>query len=121
MLIPIKGPIEGATYHITAKPRSVLIMLPKGESMITMPFYGVRHDGFSQLWIKKDEQAGTTIRVVLSEAGDPHVEIKDEFVRVTVRRPAPARAAAVESAPSSTAAAPATPDDAAPRPTARGD
>jgi hypothetical protein len=86
MLIPIKGSIEGATYHVTVKPKSVLITLPKGESMITMPFYSVRHDGFRQLWIKKDDQTGTSLRVVLGDASDPQVEIKEDFVRVTVRR-----------------------------------
>jgi hypothetical protein len=86
MIIPIKGSTEGATYHVTVKPKSVLISLPKAESMITMPFYSVKHDGFRQLWIKKDEESGTSIRVVLGDASDPQVEIKDEFVRVTVRR-----------------------------------
>jgi hypothetical protein len=108
MLIPIKGSIDGATYHVTGKPRSVLITLPKGESMITMPFYAVRHDGFRQLWIKKDDQTGTSIRVVLAEASDPQVEIKDEFVRVTVRRRAPAPTP--EPAASSTAPASASVD-----------
>jgi hypothetical protein len=118
MLIPIKGSIEGSTYHVTAKPRSVLITLPKGESMITMPFYNVRHDGFRQLWIKKDDETGTVIRVVLGDGIDPQVEIKDEFVRVTVRRLADAGAAA--PAPTPAAAAPGspapTPAEAAPRP-----
>jgi hypothetical protein len=94
MLIPIKGSIEGATYHVTAKPKAVLISLPKGESMITMPFYSVRHDGFRQLWIKKDDEAGTSLRVVLGDASDPQVEIKDDFVRVTIRRAAEAPAEA---------------------------
>jgi hypothetical protein len=99
ILIPIKGSTEGSTYHVTTKPRSVLISLPKGESMITMPFYNIRHDGFRQLWIKKDEATGvTTIRVVLGEAGDPQVEIKDEFVRITVRRPVDGAAGAAGAA-----------------------
>ncbi len=105
ILIPIKGSTDGSTYHVTAKPKSVLISLPKGESMITMPFYSIRHDGFRQLWIKKDDQTGaTTIRVVLGEATDPQVEIKDEFVRVTVRRPdeTPATTATPVAAPPST-------------------
>jgi hypothetical protein len=97
MLIPIKGSIEGATYHVTAKPRSVLIALPKGESMITMPFYSVKHDGFRQLWIKKEDEAGTNLRIVLGEASDPQVEIKDDFVRVTIRRPVPAAPAATDA------------------------
>jgi hypothetical protein len=113
ILIPIKGSIDGSTYHVTAKPKSVLISLPKGESMITMPFYNIRHDGFRQLWIKKDDQTGaTTIRVVLGEATDPQVEIKDEFVRVTVRRPDEAPAAA----PTPAAAAPASTPEPAPTP-----
>ncbi|HEY2730360.1 MAG TPA: hypothetical protein VGK52_10490 [Polyangia bacterium] len=120
MLIPIKGSIDGATYHVTGKPRSVLITLPKGESMITMPFYAVRHDGFRQLWIKKDDDTGTSIRVVLAEASEPQVEIKDDFVRVTVRRPTPTPTPTPEHAPSSTAAAPA-PIDAGAGPAPRGD
>jgi hypothetical protein len=110
MLIPIKGSIEGATYHVTVKPRSVLVTLPKAESMITMPFYSVRHDGFRQLWIKKDESSGaTTMRIVLGEATDPQAEIKDDFVRVTVKRlqgsPAPS-AASPSPAPPKPAEAP---------------
>ena len=110
MLIPIKGSIEGATYHVTVKPRSVLVTLPKAESMITMPFYSVRHDGFRQLWIKKDESSGaTTMRIVLGEATDPQAEIKDDFVRVTVKRlqgaPAPS-AASPPPAPPKPAEAP---------------
>jgi hypothetical protein len=101
IIIPIKGSIEGATYHVTAKPKSVLVTLPKGESMITMPFYNLRRDGYRQLWIKKDEATGTTtMRIVLGEASDPQVEIKDDFVRVVVRRlvEAPAAAPAPEGA-----------------------
>jgi hypothetical protein len=97
MLIPIKGSIDGATYHLTGKPRSVLVTLPKGESMITMPFYNVRHDGFRQVWIKKDDETGTSIRVVLGEVVEPQVEIKDDFVRVTIRRPVVAPAAAPDA------------------------
>jgi hypothetical protein len=106
ILIPIKGSTEGSTYHVTTKPRSVLISLPKGESMITMPFYNIRHDGFRQLWIKKDDATGvSTLRVVLGEASDPQVEIKDEFVRITVRRPVDAStgAAAPAHGPAGTA------------------
>jgi hypothetical protein len=126
MLIPIKGSLEGAIYHVTVKPRNVLITLPKAESMITMPFYSVRHDGFRQLWIKKDEGTGaTTIRVVLGDGSDPQVEIKDEFVRVTVRRPAPEPVAAPATLPGAAAAptpAPAPADASAkPAPAPRGD
>jgi hypothetical protein len=119
ILIPIKGSTDGSTYHVTAKPKSVLISLPKGESMITMPFYNIRHDGFRQLWIKKDDQTGaTTIRVVLGEATDPQVEIKDEFVRVTVRRPDESAATATPAAASPSAPEPAAATPAAHEPTA---
>jgi hypothetical protein len=87
ILIPIRGSIEGATYHVTNKPRAVLVTLPQGESMITMQYYRIKHDGFRQLWIKQEEGKGTSLRVVLEHSVDPTVEIKDDFVRVTIRRP----------------------------------
>jgi hypothetical protein len=87
MLIPIRGSIEGATYHVTNKPRAVLVSLPQGESMITMRYYRIKHDGFHQLWIKQEDGGGTSLRVVLQHSVDPTVEIKDDFVRVTIRRP----------------------------------
>jgi hypothetical protein len=88
MIIPIKGSIDGATYHVTSKPRSVLVTLPKGESMITMPFYNLKRDGYRQLWIKKDEESGATVlRIVLGDVSEPQADIKDDYVRVTVRRP----------------------------------
>ncbi len=109
MLIPIRGSIEGAVFHVTSKPRSVLVTLPKAESMITMEFYGPKRDGFRQLWIKKDD-SGTTLRIVLGEATDPQVEIKDEFVRVTVRRPAESPADASPPKAAVAAPEPAAPD-----------
>jgi hypothetical protein len=116
ILIPNKGSIDGSTYHVTAKPKSVLVTLPKGESMITMPFYNLRRDGYRQLWIKKDDATGTTtIRIVLGEASDPQVEIKEDFVRVVVRRPADA-APSAPAAPESAAPAAAEPPVAAPNP-----
>jgi hypothetical protein len=87
ILIPIKGSIEGATYHIGTKPKSVIINLPKAESMITMRFYGIKHDGFRTLWIKKDDNEGTTLRLMLGDAYGPQVEIRDEYIRITVRKP----------------------------------
>jgi hypothetical protein len=106
ILIPIKGSIDGATYHVTAKPRSVIVSLPQGESMITMRYYRIKHDGFRQLWIKQEDGEGTTLRVVLDSAYDPLVEIKEDFVRVTVRHPEEAAPAAAEQ--------PASPDVAEP-------
>jgi hypothetical protein len=107
ILIPIKGSIDGSTYHVTAKPRSVIVNLPKGESMITMRYYRIKHDGFRQLWIKQEDGEGTTLRVVLENAVDPLVEIKDDFVRVTIRHPeeAAAPAATTEQQPPSPDAA----------------
>jgi hypothetical protein len=103
MLIPIRGSIEGASYHVANKPKSVIVNLPSGESMITMRFYKIRREGFRQLWIKQEDGvAGATLRVVLDEGSDPQVEIKDDFVRVTVRRPPqapPPAAAASDSTP----------------------
>jgi hypothetical protein len=107
IIIPIKGSTEGAIYHVTTKPRNVLVTLPKAESMITMPFYNLKRGGFRQLWIKKDDAtAVTTLRLALGDATDPQVEIKDDFVRVTVRRPAEAPADAPAAAPAEPAAAP---------------
>jgi hypothetical protein len=102
LLVPIKGSIEGAVFHVSAKPRFVLVTLPKAESMITMPFYSIKHDGFSKLWLGKDkDSAATTVKLTLGDASDPQVEIKDDFIRVTVRRPvaAPQTAPAAEPAP----------------------
>ena len=42
----------------------------------------------SNLWIKQDEGEGTTLKLMLNEATSPTVEIKDDFVRITVRKPA---------------------------------
>jgi hypothetical protein len=115
IIIPIKGSIEGATYHVTAKPKSVLVTLPKGESMITMPFYNLRREGYRQLWIKKDEATGTTtMRIVLGEASDPQVEIKDDFVRVVVRRLVEAPSS--NAAPAPEGAAPAAAPEPSPSP-----
>jgi hypothetical protein len=88
ILIPIKGSIEGATYHINTKPKSVVVNLPKAESLITMRFYKIKRDGFRNLWILKQEEGdGTTVKLMLGEATAPQVEIKDEFVRINVRKP----------------------------------
>ncbi len=88
ILIPIKGSIEGATYHVNTKPKSVIINLPKADPLITMRFYKIRREGLSNLWIKQDEREGTTLKLMLNEATSPTVEIKDDFVRITVHKPA---------------------------------
>ena len=87
ILIPIKGSIEGATYHINTKPKSVIVNLPKAESLITMRFYKIKREGFGNLWIKQEEGEGTTLKLMLNEATTPQVEIKDEYIRINVRKP----------------------------------
>jgi hypothetical protein len=87
ILIPIRGSIEGATYHVITKPRAVQVTLPKATPMVTMPYYKLKREGFRQLWVKQDDAEGTTLKVVLGDDGlDPQVEIKDDFVRVIVRQ-----------------------------------
>jgi hypothetical protein len=92
ILIPIKGSIEGATYHVNTKPKAVYVALPHAESLITMRFYGIKHDGFRTLWIKQGEGEGATLRLMLGDVYSPTVEIKDEYVRVIVRKPPPSSA-----------------------------
>jgi hypothetical protein len=89
ILIPIKGSIEGATYHVNTKPKSVVVNLPKADALITMRFYKIKREGFRNLWILKQEEGeGTTVKLMLGEATAPQVEIKDDFVRINVRKPA---------------------------------
>lgn len=92
ILIPIKGSIKGADFKIIDKRRTVVVTLPKAVSMITMRVYNLKHPSFRRLWIDQDEanaqpENGTKLRVTLSQTLDPQVEITDDFVRVTVRRP----------------------------------
>ena len=87
VLIPIKGSIEGATYHINTKPKSVIVNLPKADSLITMHFYKIKREGFGNLWINH-EGDGTTVKLMLGDAIAPQVEIHDEYVRINVRKPA---------------------------------
>jgi hypothetical protein len=86
ILIPIRGSIEGATYHVISKPHAVQVNLPKATPMVTMPYYKLKREGFRQLWVKQDDAEGTTLKVVLAEGLDPQVEIKDDFVRVVIRQ-----------------------------------
>jgi hypothetical protein len=89
ILIPIKGSIEGATYHVSTKPKSVVVNLPKADALITMRFYKIKREGFRNLWILKQEEGeGTTVKLMLGEATAPQVEIKDDYVRINVRKPA---------------------------------
>jgi puromycin-sensitive aminopeptidase len=92
LLIPLKGSSAGASFHVTNKPHAVVVKLPQAASMITMRLYRVEREGFRLIRInqaEKDAQAedGTELKVSLSDLGPPQVEIKDDFVRITVRRP----------------------------------
>jgi hypothetical protein len=89
VLIPIKGSTDGAAYHLTKKPRSVVVNLPKAESLITMRVYPIKHDGLRSLWIKQDPSEGATLRLTMVPGTSPQVEIKDEYVRITMRKPSP--------------------------------
>ena len=92
LLVPLKGSIEGSTFHVTNRPHAVIVKLPQAASMITMRLYRLERDGFRKLWIDQAEknakaEDGTTLKVTLSDQGAPQVEVKADFVRITVRRP----------------------------------
>lgn len=90
LLIPIRGSIEGATYHFIEKQKGVILTLPSAESMITMPFYRLKHDSFRTLWIQQGAGEPTSIRLMLGATViKPEVEIRDGFARVTVTKTAP--------------------------------
>ena len=92
LLIPIKGSSEGATFKVTNNPHAVTVKLPQAASMITMRLYKVDREGFRLVRINQAEkdakpEDGTELKISLTDLGPPQVEIKDDFVRVTVRRP----------------------------------
>ncbi|HEY7376395.1 MAG TPA: hypothetical protein VIF57_29820 [Polyangia bacterium] len=93
IMVPIRGSIRGANFKVFNKPRTVLVTLPKAVSMVTMPVYNMKHPLFRKVWIDQNEAKaqpndGTKLRFVLSpQTYDPQVEITDDFVRVTIRRP----------------------------------
>ena len=69
--------------------------------MVTMRVYNLKHPSFKKLWIDQDEANaqpadGSKLRLILSQTLDPQVEITDDFVRVTIRRPDAAEAPAPE-------------------------
>ncbi len=69
-----------------------MVTLPRAVSMVTMRVYTLKHPSFKKLWIDQDEANaqpadGTKLRLILSQTLDPQVEITDDFVRVTIRRP----------------------------------
>jgi len=92
LLIPLKGSSEGAAFHVTNKPRAVVVKLPHAASMITMKLYKIDREGFRLVRINQDEkdakpEDGTEIKVSLTDLGPPQVEVKDDYLKVTVRRP----------------------------------
>jgi hypothetical protein len=92
ILIPLKGSIAGAGFRVTNRPHGVIVTLPNAASLITMRLYRVSREGFGLLWINQaekdaDPKDGTTLKIGVSDLGDPLVEIKDDYVRVTVHRP----------------------------------
>jgi hypothetical protein len=92
VLVPIRGSIKGADYKILRKSRTVIVTLPRAVSMITLKVYNLKHPSFKKLWIDQDEanaqpKDGTKLRLILSQTLDPQVEITEDFVRVTIRRP----------------------------------
>ena len=95
VLVPIKGSIKGSDFKILKKSRTVVVTLPRAVSMVTMRVYNLKHPSFKKLWIDQDEANaqpanGTKLRLILSQTFDPQVEITEDFVRVTIRRPEPA-------------------------------
>ena len=101
IMIPIKGSIKGADFKIIDKRRKVIVTLPKAVSMVTLRVYNLKHPSFKKVWIDQDEANaqpadGTKLRFILSQSFDPQVEITDDFVRVTIRRPEPSDEAAPE-------------------------
>jgi hypothetical protein len=101
IMIPIKGSIKGAEFKILDKRRKVIVTLPKAVSMVTLRVYNLKHPSFKKVWIDQDEANaqpadGTKRRFILSQSFDPQVDITDDFVRVTIRRPEPNDDAAPE-------------------------
>jgi hypothetical protein len=92
IMVPIRGSIKGAEFKIMDKRRKVVVTLPKAVSMVTMRVYSLKHPLFKKVWIDQDEANakpadGSKLRFILSQTMDPQVEITEDFVRVTIRRP----------------------------------
>ena len=92
LLIPLKGSSEGSSFTVINNPHAVVVKLPQAASMITMRLYKIEREGFRLVRInqaEKDAQPedGTELKISLSDLGPPEVEVKDDFVRITVRRP----------------------------------
>jgi hypothetical protein len=104
MIVPLKGSSEDASYKLVRKSKAVIITLPHAASMITMKLYNLKKDGFKQLWVYQQEvnakaSDGSALKVVFTEPVDPVVDIKDDYVRVTIRHPEAAAAPAASDTP----------------------
>src|SRR5205814_8338909 len=92
LVIPLKGSSEGSSFTVTSNPRAVVVKLPQAASMITMRLYKIEREGFRLVRINQAEkdakpEDGSELKISLSDLGPPQVEVKDDFVRITVRRP----------------------------------
>jgi hypothetical protein len=98
ILIPLKGSTDDGSHRYLTKKHTLVITLPKAASLNTLHFNKLNKEGFATLWIDQAEtnakaSDGTRLRLVFAEHAVPEVELRDEFVRVTIARPKPARAA----------------------------
>jgi hypothetical protein len=106
LLIPIKGSADGGDYKLVRKSRTVTITLPNAASLNTLRYYRLKRQGFLALWVDQAEKNarpsdGTKLRVILAGGIDPEVELRDDFVRVSLARAAGAAEPSSEPAPSS--------------------
>ncbi len=100
-MVPIKGSIKGADFKIMRQAaeghRDAAEGGLDGHDARLQPEAPV----VQEVWIDQDEANaqpadGTKLRFILSQTFDPQVEITDDFVRVTIRRPEPSDDAAPE-------------------------
>jgi hypothetical protein len=103
ILIPLKGSSDDATHKYLKKTHTLVVTLPKAASLNTQRFYKLNKEGFAVLWTDQAEtnakaSDGTKLRLVFAEHAVPIVEIRDEFVRVTIARPRPAKPAPAHKA-----------------------
>ena len=91
LLVPIKGSIKGADFKILDKRASVAVTLPRAVSMVTMRVYNLKHPrsrGSGSIRMRRTRSRRTErCALILAQSLDPQVEITEDFVRVTIRRP----------------------------------
>jgi hypothetical protein len=91
ILIPLKGSSADASHKYLKKTHTLVITLPQAASLNTLHFNKLHRDGFSVLWVDQAEANpraadGTKLRLVFNQHAVPDIEIRDEFVRVTIAR-----------------------------------